>query len=302
MAGPITHEIPGNARDLGGFSVARVLPSTHRRTVGPFIFFDHIGPAQFAAGAGIDVRPHPHIGLATVTYLFEGALMHRDSLGNARVIEPGAVNWMTAGRGITHSERTPPAQRASGQPFHGIQSWVALPQSAAECEPSFVHHPAETLPEVSLPGAQLTVIAGSAYGAVSPVHFPARILYVAARLKAGASLELPAEWGERAVYTISGSVTLDGTPVAERTMAVLADGGRVRLTAVGETHLMLVGGESVDAPRHVWWNFVSHDQARIEQAKADWREGRFPPVPGETEFIPLPEDPPVTIGKGAPTT
>ena len=298
----IAHLIPSRTRDLGGFSVGRVLPAPERRLVGPFVFFDHLGPAAFAPGQGIDVRPHPHIGLATVTYLFEGGLTHRDSLGTALDILPGAVNWMTAGRGIAHSERSPPAMRASGHVMHGIQSWVALPVAHEEDAPAFVHHPADTLPVIERPGARLVLIAGTAFGETSPVEFAHPVVYLEARLDAGATLVLPGAWGERAVYVVDGAATLDGAPVAPREMAVLADSGDAVLAATGATHAMILGGAPMDGGRHIFWNFVSHSPERIEAAKAEWRAGRFALVPGESEFIPLPEEPAPAVGKGSPTS
>ena len=288
----IMQSIAGRARDLGGFSVSRVLPAPQRRSLGPFVFFDEMGPADFAAGQGIDVRPHPHIGLATVTYLFDGGLTHRDSLGTVVDILPGAVNWMTAGRGITHSERSPAAMRAAGHRMHGIQSWVALPVADEEATPAFVHHPAATLPVVERPGARLTIIAGTMFGVTSPVQFPHPIVYAELHLSAGASLHLPAEWGEHGVYPVSGGGRVGDAELFPGSLVVLGD-GPATLTATSDLHVMLLGGAAFPEARHVEWNFVSHAPARIEQAKADWRAGRFALVPGETEFIPLPETAPV---------
>jgi len=276
-------------RDLGGFSVRRVLPAAGMRMVGPFIFFDHMGPADFAPGNGIDVRPHPHIGIATVTYLFEGALLHRDSLGCVQSIEPGAVNWMTAGRGIVHSERTADALRASGHRIHGIQSWIALPQEAEECEPAFRHYAADSLPDFSHDGARLRIVAGDAYGRRSPVEVRGPTLYVDVRLQAGGTLAIPPEHAERAVYVAVGRATVDDMPIEAGQMAVLEPGMTPRMTAVADTRAMLLGGATTDGPRHIWWNLVSSSPERIERAKADWAAGRFPSVPGETGFIPLPE-------------
>jgi redox-sensitive bicupin YhaK (pirin superfamily) len=284
---PIIASIAGRTRDLGGFSVARVLPAPQRRSLGPFVFFDEMGPADFAPGQGIDVRPHPHIGLATVTYLFAGGLGHRDSLGTVIDIAPGAVNWMTAGRGIVHSERTPPALRAAGHHMHGIQSWVALPVAHAEDAPAFVHHPADTLPVIDLPGGRATVIAGSMFGVTSPVQFPHPIIYAEVRLDAGARVDLPAAWGERGVYPVSGGGMIDGAALAAGSLAVLGADDAV-LVAETPLHAMILGGAPFPEPRHIEWNFVSHSLDRIETAKADWQAGRFPQVPGETEFIPLP--------------
>lgn len=288
MSDAILDLIPGRSRDLGGFTVARVLPIGHRKTVGPFIFFDHLGPTVLAAGTGMDVRPHPHIGLATVTYLFEGRIRHRDSLGTVLDIEPGAVNWMTAGSGITHSERSTPEDRLGPLPMHGIQSWVALPQAEAECAPAFVHHPAATLPQWQHEGATLRLIAGTAYGHESPVEFAAPIFYLHVEWATSAGrLPLPDEHAERAVYVVRGAVTIAGEHIAAGTMAVLGETAEV-LDAEAGTVAMLLGGAPVDGPREIWWNFVASDAARIEQAKRDWAESRFAAVPGETEFIPLP--------------
>jgi redox-sensitive bicupin YhaK (pirin superfamily) len=289
METAIRRIIEPRPRDLGGFSVRRILPAGGLQMVGPFIFLDHIGPADFAPGTGIDVRPHPHIGLATVTYLFEGSLDHRDSLGCVQTIEPGAVNWMTAGRGIVHSERTGPGPRACGHRIHGIQSWVALPRDHEEDPPAFHHHPADTLPEFSLGGARLRVIAGSAFGRAAPVGVLTPTLYAELRLEAGGGLVLPDEHAERAVYVADGAVTVDGEPVAEGQMAVIEPGRRPSLESAGGARALLVGGEPADGPRYIWWNFVASSNGRIEQAGRDWQAGRFPQVPGETEFIPLPQ-------------
>ncbi|HXH03489.1 MAG TPA: pirin family protein [Candidatus Competibacteraceae bacterium] len=281
--------IEPRARDLGGFSVRRVLPYVRRRHVGPFVFLDHMGPLRFAPGQGVDVRPHPHIGLATVTYLFEGELVHRDSLGYVQSIRPGDVNWMTAGCGIVHSERSAPEQRTAGARLHGIQSWVALPRAEEECKPSFHHHPAATLPSFEESGARLTLIAGTAYGRQAPVAVRSPLFYLDARLSAGAALALPAEYAERAVYVAEGEVTVAGQPLAAGRMAVLAPGGGASVCATAPARIMLLGGEALDGERIIWWNFVASSKARIEQAKRDWAEERFPPVPGESERIPLPE-------------
>ncbi|MBS1200208.1 MAG: pirin family protein [Proteobacteria bacterium] len=281
--------IDPRTRDLGDLSVRRVLPAAGQQMVGSFVFFDHMGPADFAPGTGIDVRPHPHIGIATVTYLFEGTLLHRDSLGVVQEIEPGAVNWMTAGRGIVHSERTGPALRASGHRIHGIQSWVALPRDAEETEPAFRHYPAAQLPGFTVGDASLRIVAGTAFGRASPVEVRAPTLYVDVRLPAGGSLTLPAEHAERALYVAEGRATLDDAPVGTGQMAVLEPGAAPRLFALEDVRAMLLGGAPADGPRHIWWNFVSSSRERIELARRDWAEGRFPAVPGESEFIPLPE-------------
>jgi redox-sensitive bicupin YhaK (pirin superfamily) len=277
-------------RDLGdGFAVRRVLPFRLRRHVGPFVFFDHFGPIDLAPGRGMDVRPHPHIGLATVTYLFEGAIAHRDSLGSEQVIRPGDVNWMTAGRGIVHSERTPAPERAAGQRMHGIQTWVALPRASEQVEPAFFHHPAATLPQAEQDGVRLRVIAGTAFGMESPVRVFAPTLYVDARLRAGAALRMPSEHEERALYLIDGDVRVDGAPLPTRHMLVLPGGAQPLIEATGQAHVLLCGGAPLDGERHLWWNFVASDPALIERAKADWRAQRIGTVPGDDEFIPLPE-------------
>jgi redox-sensitive bicupin YhaK (pirin superfamily) len=276
-------------RDLGGFEVRRVLPSARRRMVGPFIFFDQMGPATFTAGRGLDVRPHPHIGLATVTYLFAGEIVHRDSLGNELPIRPGAVNWMTAGRGIAHSERSAPEQRLGGAPLFGIQSWVALPRQHEETAPAFAHHRAETLPVVEGDGKTVRLIAGALYGARSPVESLSPMFYADVRLDPGARLPLAPDYEERAAYLVEGAVALGGDSFAPGQLLVFRPGEAVVLTAVEKARLLLLGGEPMDGPRHIWWNFVSSSPERIEQAKRDWKEGRFARVLGETEFIPLPQ-------------
>jgi len=282
--------IEPRVHDLGGgFAVRRVLPYRLRRHVGPFVFFDHIGPVEMAPGRGMDVRPHPHIGLATVTYLFDGAIRHRDSLGSDQVIRPGDVNWMTAGRGVVHSERTPAAERASGQRMHGIQTWVALPRASEQAEPAFFHHPASTLPQAERDGVTLRVIAGHAFGMESPVRVFAPTLYVDVGLRAGASLRIPAEHEERALYAIDGELRLDGADLPLGRMRVLATGEEPLLEATGASRLLLCGGAPLDGERRLWWNFVASDPARIERAKADWAAQRMGTVPGEDEFIPLPE-------------
>ena len=282
--------ITPRTRDLGeGFMVRRVLPYAKRRHVGPFVFFDHMGPVQFAPGQGLDVRPHPHIGLATVTYLFEGEIMHRDSLGVVQPIRPGDVNWMVAGKGIAHSERTRPELRQSGAPLHGIQSWFALTKAHEETEPTFHHHPASSLPEIEKPGVRLRLIAGSAFGATSPAQTFAPMFYLDAQMSRGATLPLPDGYEEQAVYVAIGEAELDGQVYGEGTMLVLKPDSRPKITARGAARLMLLGGAPLDGERNLWWNFVSSSKERLEQAKADWRAGNWPKVPGETEFIPLPE-------------
>ncbi len=290
MAEAITRVIDPRSRDLGGFEVRRILPIAKQRMVGPFVFYDHLGPAVFQAGKGIDVRPHPHIGLATVTYLFEGELMHRDSLGFAQQIRPGDVNWMTAGRGIVHSERSSPDARDRDLTLHAIQSWVALPQSHEETEPSFHHHGGETLPSLEIDGVRLRLIAGSAYGETSPVKVFSPTFYLAAEMPAGSRLTLPSEHEERAVHVADGVVSVQGQTLSVGQMAVFVAGAEITVQAEAESLVMLLGGAAMDGERHIWWNFVSSSKDRIEQAKADWKEGRFDAVPGESEFIPLPED------------
>jgi redox-sensitive bicupin YhaK (pirin superfamily) len=275
--------------DLGGFQVRRLLPQLPTRRVGPFVFFDHLGPAGFAPGQGMDVRPHPHIGLATVTYLFEGAIEHRDNLGNVQTIRPGDVNWMTAGRGIVHSERTPAAERAAGQVMHGIQTWVALPQAAEEVEPEFYHHPAASLPTWQRDGVSLRLIAGEAFGEKSPVRTFSRMFHIAAEFAAGSVLRLPAEHVERCVYATDAALKVGETELPPQHMAILPAGATVEIHATDAAHAILCGGDPLDGDRHLWWNFVSSSRERIEKAKADWQAMRYPPVPDETEFIPLPQ-------------
>ena len=286
---PVELVIEGRPRDIGGFSVRRLLPYAKRRMVGPFIFFDHFGPLRFPPGHGLDVRPHPHIGLATVTYLFDGAIVHRDNLPTRQAIRPGDVNWMIAGRGIAHSERTGDEERAAGSALHGIQSWVALPRDREESPPSFRHHPAASLPEIEIRGVRLRVIAGSAFGRTAPVEIFSPTLYVDARMPATAELDLPPEHEERAVYVAEGRITIAGEAQEAGRLVVLAAGTAVAVRAEEASRLMILGGAPLDGERHIWWNFVHSDPTRIERAKADWAEGRFPKIPGETEFIPLPK-------------
>jgi len=282
--------IDARARDLGGFTVGRVLPAPARQMIGPFIFFDHMGPADFPPGRGIDVRPHPHIGLATVTYLFAGEIVHRDSLGSHQPIRPGDVNWMTAGRGIVHSERTGAQPRQSGSRLDGLQLWVALPLEHEETEPEFHHHPARELPALDLAGTRLRVLAGSAFGARSPVRTFSPLFYADAAIPAGGELALPQEYEERAAYVVSGTIECGGEHAARGRMLVLTAGARASLRALSDARVALIGGAPIDGERHIFWNFVSSSRARIEQAKRDWREGRFPRVPGDDqEFIPLPQ-------------
>ena len=293
MSNSITHLIKPRMKDLGGLAVRRLLPAFPEQMpgqmIGPFIFFDHFGPATFPPGEGMDVRPHPHIGLATVTFLFDGVILHRDSLGSEQLIRPGDVNWMTAGRGIVHSERTPADTRATGSPMHGLQTWIALPRAFEETAPAFFHHPAATLPRIESGGVEMRVVAGHAFGQRSPVETFSGTLYVAAELRAGASFVLPAEHEERALYVIDGEATLDGEPLPPEHLVVLAEGATVEISAQSPARLMLLGGAKMDGRRFIWWNFVSSSKERIEEAKQDWRALRLGRVPGETEFIPLPE-------------
>ena len=279
--------IQPRVRSLGEFDVRRVLPSAKRRMVGPFVFLDHMGPAVFPPGQGIAVRPHPHIGLATITYLFEGEILHRDSLGYRQLIQAGAVNLMTAGHGIVHSERASDDLAVTSR-LHGIQSWIALPLELEEIEPTFLHYPATTLPERSIDGCRVRVIMGSAYGLQSPVLTYSPTLYLEATLPAGGELVLLDEAKERAVYVVAGSVAIGADVYAEGTLAVLREGATAPLKAATEARVIVVGGAPV-GPRHIWWNFVSSSEARIERAKRDWADMRMGTVPGDDEFIPLPE-------------
>jgi redox-sensitive bicupin YhaK (pirin superfamily) len=276
-------------RDLGdGFSVRRALPHGKRQMVGPFIFFDQMGPVQFIAGQGLDVRPHPHIGLATVTYLFDGRVMHRDSEGNALEITPGAMNLMTAGRGIAHSERSPASARQGTEGMFGIQSWIALPQAHEETEPSFQHFDAASLPLIEDGGVKARVIAGSAFGRTSPVGMLSEWLYAEVVLAAGASAPLDPGQEERAIYVAEGEVDIAGDTFEAPRLLVFRPGDRITVRALRDARLMFLGGAALEGPRYIWWNFVSSRKERIEQAKEDWKTGRFAPVPNETEFIPLP--------------
>lgn len=282
--------LAARGRSLDTIDIGRVLPSVAQRRVGPFVFFDHMGPAELGRGEGLDVRPHPHIHLATVTYLFEGELIHRDSLGYEQPIRPGDVNWMNAGRGIVHSERTPPELRRIGTRLHGIQLWVALPRAHEDSDPSFHHYPSDTLPCLEVDGVTVHLLAGAAYGATSPVATLSPLLYFEARMPAGSRLELPSA-PERAIYVVEGAVTCEQQRADARHMLVFAQGSTPVIEAASPTRLVLLGGEPLDGPRHIWWNFVSSSQERIEEAKRDWREGRFPRIPGDDrESIPLPED------------
>ncbi|MHA6769425.1 pirin family protein [Sphingobium ummariense] len=278
-------------RDLGeGFQVRRALPVAQRRMVGPFIFFDQMGEAVFRSGEGLDVRPHPHIGLATVTYLLEGEILHRDSVGSVQAIRPGEVNWMTAGSGIVHSERTSPEVRATGGTLFGLQTWVALPTQAEEIDPSFAHHKAQDIPKAEDSGVSISVIAGSSDGLVSPVKTFSDMVYADIAMRDGARYQLKAEHVERAIYVVAGAVEVIGQTggFATNELVVFKPGAEIVLQAVGDTRLMLLGGEPMPEARHIYWNFVSSSPERIEQAKADWQAQRFARVPEESEFIPLP--------------
>jgi len=303
----IEHVIVPRARDIGAFQVRRALPSAHKQMIGPFIFFDQMGPAEFLLGHGVDVRPHPHIGLATVTYLFEGEIWHRDSLGTSAPIRPGEVNLMSAGRGIVHSERETSAAnlltgghglaQIKGEPggagqmrLFGIQAWAALPKSHEEQMPAFAHHGQDDLPRIAGEGKRVRLVMGEAYGARSPVEFPHPSLFAEAVLAPGSVLPLDPDYDERAVYVASGTVDIAGQTFDEGRLLVFKPGDRISILAVTQARIMLLGGEPMDGPRHIWWNFVSSSKERIEQAKADWRAKRFGLVPGdEKEFIPLPD-------------
>lgn len=286
----IEHVIVPRARDLGGFEVRRALPSARKQMIGPFIFFDQMGPSEFLLGQGIDVRPHPHIGLSTVTYLFDGEIMHRDSLGIVQPIRPGEVNLMTSGRGIVHSERTDPAEKAKGPKLYGIQTWAALPMTHEETDPAFLHLAREELPVIDAQGLRVRLVMGSLYGERAPTPFPHDTFYAEAVLAPGAVLPLDADYDERAIYVVSGEIDIAGDTFGPGRLLVFRPGDRISVLAVSNARLMLLGGEPMDGPRHIWWNFVSSRKERIEQAKAEWRSGRFETVPGDAEeFIPLPE-------------
>jgi hypothetical protein len=276
-------------RDIGGFEVRRVLPSPEQRNVGPFVFFDQMGPAELAPGFGIDVRPHPHIGLATVTYLFEGTIVHRDSLRSVQSIEAGAVNWMTAGCGIVHSERSDNELRKGRQRLYGIQIWVALPKAYEETDPDFTHYPADSLPLLEGDGKAVRVIAGSLFGKTSPVKTVSKLFYGAATLQSKSSLVLDNHYEERGIYLLEGDVEIHGQRFEPGRLLVFSSGDDITINAISAARFVVFGGDPLDAPRHVWWNFVSSSRERIERAKTDWKGGRFAPVPGDSEFIPLPE-------------
>jgi len=301
--------ISPKARDIGGFSVRRSLPTADVRSVGPFVFFDHLGPAVFPPGEGIDVRPHPHIGLATVTWLYDGALDHRDSLGTHQTIYPGAVNWMTSGRGISHSERTPAAERTAGHRIEAIQTWVALPLSHEDQAPAFAHHPADTLPGLSLPGLTGVLIAGSAYGQTSPVEYPWGICQLVLQATDDASFETPGIQ-ECCVYVVEGSARVDGQDVGEAEMLVLAPGAVATVTLPAGARVMIAGGDRLDGPRRMDWNFVASSKEKIDHAIEQWRasisagfeNSWFSQPPGETVWIPYPGDPQPDPMDVAPST
>lgn len=290
--------IPPREKDLGGFQVRRILPYATHRMVGPFIFFDHMGPATFQPNEGIDVRPHPHICLATVTYLFEGKIRHRDSLGSDQLIEPGAINWMTAGRGIVHSERTPDDLRKTGSRVSGIQCWVALPNELEEVAPSFTHYPAPALPEFKINAVQIKLLLGSAFDHKSPVQVHSELFYLEVKLPKGSQLDFPLQGNEGAAYVVSGSVHINEKQIDQHAMAVGKRCGNLFIEALDDAHIMLLGGKPV-GERFIYWNFVASSEDKIEQAKLDWKNGpgepgsRFPKIPhDDREFIPLPKETP----------
>ncbi|MEA5553053.1 pirin family protein [Anabaena cylindrica UHCC 0172] len=280
--------IEPEVKDLGGFIARRSLPYLNYQMVGPFIFFDHLGPSVLPPNKGIDVRPHPHINLATVTYLFDGTLMHRDSLGTVQEIQPGAVNWMTAGKGIVHSERSPAPDRHNEATIHGIQIWVALPVEYEEIDPWFTHYPAETLPTWEENGAIIKLIVGQTLGYTSPVKVFSPILYLDVVLSANAHFTVPSDYSERAVYSVTEGLNINDEPLEPYRFAILEPGSEIKVSAVASARCIVIGGEPL-GKRYKWWNFVSSRAERIEQAKNDWRDHRFTTVPNETEFIPLPE-------------
>lgn len=298
MTNPIELIIEPRERDIGGFSVRRLLPFAQRRNVGPFVFFDHLGPAVFPPGQGIDVRPHPHVGLATVTWLFAGALDHRDSLGTQKTIRPGAVNWMTSGRGIVHSERTPPEDRAAGHNIEAIQTWVALPLTHEDQDPDFQHYPADVLPLIRSGDAEGVLISGAAYGKLSPVKFPAGICQLTLTAISDTVIDTPVV-PELCLYVVDGEASIGDTTLKSATMAILAPGWTGKISLKAGTRIMFAGGDPLDAPRYLDWNFVASSKERLAQAAANWRASiagdfngtHFTQPPGETAWIPLPGDP-----------
>lgn len=286
--GPVELFLTPKAKDLGGFSVRRTLPSTERRMVGPWIFFDHMGPAHFAPGPGIDVRPHPHIGIATVTYLFEGEMLHRDSLGSLQAIRPGDINLMVSGSGIVHSERERPEMTRSSRTIHGLQLWLALPLEDEEAEPAFHHYAAGDIPAIEVDGVPVRVMIGSAYGVAAPVRTFAETLYIEAQMEPDQTLAVP-QCPERAVYVVGGGLRVGGTDLPEHTMAVLSDDNNIQVESVEPSRVAIIGGERLDQ-RYIDWNFVSSRKERIARARQDWQAGRFAKVPGDKqEYIPLPD-------------
>ncbi len=284
--------IEPNTKDIGDFEVRRLLPSAVQRSVGPFVFWDHFGPVTLPAGRNMDVRPHPHIGLATVTWLFEGAIVHRDSLGCVQNITPGAVNWMTAGHGIVHSERTPKDRRGQANPLHGLQIWLGLPDQHEEAEPEFHHHPAGTLPTVERDGVLFDLIAGSALNIESPVRVYSPLCYLTAQLRPGQGFDWPRQYPEQAIYVVEGSIEIEGSAVPGQRMAVFPDQNSVRVQSVNGARIAVLAGEPI-GKRYVWWNFVSSSRDRIRAAAEKWAAGGFNRVAGDDEFIPLPDDRPL---------
>lgn len=288
----ITLTIPAREANIGGLHVRRLLPYAKRRMLGPFIFLDHMGPAQFGIGEGLDVRPHPHIGLSTLTYLFKGEIIHRDSLGSHQAITPGAVNWMTAGQGLSHSERTNTDRHSHAHDIHGLQSWIALPKAYEEIQPSFAHHESNAIPAAVIDNIRIRVLAGEAYGMKAPTSIYSPLFYVEAHMPAGSRLPLPLppQYRERGAYIVSGAVRINGQSVAPLTLPVFLPEGSVTIEADTTAHVVLLGGEPLPEERYIWWNFVSTSKDRIEQAKEDWLAGRFGTIPGDiNDALPLPE-------------
>lgn len=291
MSKLIQARMRGHERDLGdGFIIRRVLPSSHQRAVGPFVFMDHMGPLDLTADKAMDIRPHPHIGLATVTYLWQGRVEHKDALGNTQIIEPGAVNWMTAGRGIVHSERTASKDRGKQQTMHGLQLWVALPLDQEQANPAFEHTDASALPTLDLEGGSGRVVAGSAYGKRSPVTTASELFYVDAHVAQGKHLKLPEEHEQRAAYVVDGAMHAGDEPLVAGELVVFEPGMTVELCADSDTHVVLLGGAPLDGPRYIWWNYIASSEDLLEQARQTWREKRYAMVEGDPEFIPLPEN------------
>jgi redox-sensitive bicupin YhaK (pirin superfamily) len=282
--------IPYRNRSIGSMSVRRVLPFPKRRAVGPFVFVDDFGPVEIVSGKSLDVLPHPHIGLATVTFLFGGKMTHRDSIGSIQVIEPGEVNWMTAGSGIVHSERVSDLPAVAGEKLLGVQTWVALPEKHEETAPSFAHHTAQELPVIESGGVRAKIILGELFGEKSPVETLSNPVYAGCQLQHKATLSIPADIEQRSVYLLSGALLIDGQRFETGTMIVFEAGKEAIIEADTDAHFMIIGGARLEKPRHMWWNFVSSSPERIEAAKEDWRKGNFQMIPGETEFIPLPEN------------